>query len=197
MEAASEVDAPRARVALVNLYGEAELIPALQAGLVDGFLGVQPRLALAKEQGAGRVLSLLEDLPGALCDGPCGAGGCLVPCCALAGRADLLAKSPAAAEALVALVLASNRAIGRDPDWGAAHAAAWLGTPLSVEQRSLRTIRFFSGRDPGWDEGVRRWVARMVRTGALKGTVARGLEEGTLDRVIYDAATYERAQGRR
>lgn len=181
----SELDDPKARVVLVNLFEEGNLLSSLRDGLVDGFVGVQPYVAMAEEQKAGRVLGTFEKLPGGLCAPRPGRDPCDVPCCAVGVRESFLRGQPEAARALAALVAGAAELIRSQPARAAAWAAAWLGTPEAVERRSLPAIRFLSVRDAAWDAGAEGWVGEMVSRGTLKGRVAEAFRRGLLDRALY------------
>jgi len=56
-------DDEKAQVLLVNLNGADNLIPALENDLIDGFVIMQPFLALAQTQGVGKMIALLRDMP--------------------------------------------------------------------------------------------------------------------------------------
>ena len=116
----------KAKVTLINLHGAKNLIPALADGLIDGFVIMQPFVALAEEKKVGRAVAMLNDLPperkwkGS-------------PCCALAASDSFLQTHPLVSEALTTLMLRANRYIVNEPKKSAAQIAKWLGMPISVE----------------------------------------------------------------
>ncbi|MBI5015638.1 MAG: ABC transporter substrate-binding protein [Deltaproteobacteria bacterium] len=187
----ARIDDAGSQVALVNLYGAENLLPALRNGVVDGFVGVQPYLALAEEQGVGRVVTDLREAP---CSG---GGACAVPCCALALRTDFGAAHPEVVEAVVDMARGASRYLTDHPQQAAALVARWLGTSPEVEQRSIPTIRFVTELDSSWNRGARGWAETMVRSGGLTGAVATALKQNRLSEAIYDPTVLRHGRQRR
>ncbi|WDP91617.1 MAG: ABC transporter substrate-binding protein [Desulfobacter sp.] len=181
------LDDTEAGVILINLYGAKNLIPALKSGLIDGFVVMQPFLALAEYQGAGKGIASLSELP------PKGKWKGH-PCCAFAATQDYLEEHPIIAENMLRLMLRANAFINRFPKKSAAQVARWLGVPAEVEQKAIPTIKFIGERTRAWDHGVNEWVSSMILQGMLKGRVKQAYETGNLDREIYGMEMYQRAR---
>ncbi|MBI5557352.1 MAG: ABC transporter substrate-binding protein [Deltaproteobacteria bacterium] len=183
-------DDPRdsgAQVLLVNLFGEKNLIPALENGLVDGFVTMQPFIAMAEERGIGKVASWLADLP------PPGKwrGS---PCCALAANDAYAAANPEISAALVTLMLRSMTLIRMNPEKSAEQIAQWLDTSPAIEGKSIPTISFLQDYDQNWTRGMELWVEAMVKSNILQGKVKEAYAGGKLPQVIYNREIFDKAK---
>jgi NitT/TauT family transport system substrate-binding protein len=165
-------------IILVNLYGPKNLIPALQNGLIDGFVVNQPFLAQARYQGVGKLVARLSELP------PEGKWR-NYPCCAVAARGLFIDSHPEIASALFELLQHANRFIGEHPEQSAAQIAEWLGTPLEVETDSLSSMSFSAEMDARWENGVNTWVETMIDRYFLKGRVRDAHDQGELSELLY------------
>lgn len=183
----TELDEPSSKVVLVNLHGAKHLIPALENGLVDGFVIMQPYLALAESRGSGKLIALLNDLP------PNGRWQGH-PCCALAANDAFVEKHPEVVDAFTALTLRAQHFLLAHPELSATQVAHWLDLPAAVEARSLPTIQFDVALDDTWDQGVSFWVSSMVDNGKLNGALKDAHRHGALEQAIYDKASYDRAR---
>lgn len=181
-----KLDDPKARVILLDLHGPKNLIPSLKSGVVDGYVAMQPFLAMAESQKAGHLITYLQDFHD-------DAGGGFYPCCALAGRTSFVSANPYVAEKLLTLLLRANQFLAEHPKDAAPMVAAWLGEKPEVEALSLPTIRYLAAYDKEWERGVEAWLTDMIRTGKLKGAVKNAREKGNLPGVIYDLDLHARA----
>lgn len=174
----TELDAPGAKLVLLNLQGQENLIPALKEGFIDGFVANQPQPAKAVHAGVGKFVASLADLP------PEGQwqGS---PCCALAVDEAYARRHAEAVAAFVALMRRAGEYLTARPDEARALVAGWLGLPEAVEGASLPTIRFTSAFDTSWNRGVETWVGTMLEAGELGGEVRRAFRDGTLERRLY------------
>jgi NitT/TauT family transport system substrate-binding protein len=177
----------KVEIELINLHGPKNLIPAMENGIIDGFVIMQPFLALAETKGVGNTVALLSELP------PEGKwqGN---PCCAIAAKNKYVEDHPAATEAMLTLLRRANQFIQTNQETSAKQVAKWLGTSFEVENKSLPTIAYTTKFDEEWTRGVDFWVESMVRTGGLKLTVKEAYLEGRLSDKIYDLQTYEKVQ---
>jgi NitT/TauT family transport system substrate-binding protein len=180
-------DDSAAKIRLVNLHGAKNLIPAMENELIDGFVIMQPFLALAQTRGSGKLIALLRDLPpehkwrGH-------------PCCALAANDAFVQSHGLVAEAMTSLMLRANRFIVENPEESARQIAHWLGLPAEVEAESLPTIKFTAELDKNWDNGIDFWIESMIEGGLLKGKIKDAYTAGGVRGLIYDKDTYERAR---
>jgi NitT/TauT family transport system substrate-binding protein len=180
---------PTARIILVNVHGPKNLIPSMEAGIIDGFVIMQPYLAIAEEEEIGKTIAMLSELP------PEGRweGN---PCCALAASQNLLDSQVGATASFVALMMKANAFINSHPQETARLVSEWLGVPSSVEESSIPTIRFTTDITGSWERGVDFWIESMIAQDGLDGRVRGSFEEGEHRDLIYDLDLYRTARSR-
>lgn len=182
-----QLDDAQAKITVVNLHGAKNLIPAITNGLIDGFVIMQPYLALAEEKGAGKVIAMLSDMP------PEGKwqGN---PCCALAGNESYLQTQPEAAESLLILLMRANQFINDQPQDSARQISRWLNLSVTVVAKSLPTIQFSTDFSYSWQRGVNSWVESMIASGKLTNKVKKAHQQGRLEELIYDRKLHDKAK---
>lgn len=178
-----------AKIILVNMYGANNLIPALKNELIDGFVIMQPFMALAEESGEGRIVTLLNELP--LCDKCRG-----YPCCALAVNDAYVQNHAEIVEAMVVLMLRGNRFIEENPEISALQIAHWLDIPADIEKQSIPTIKFTTEYNEEWKQGMEFWVKNMMEEGKVQGRVKQAYEAGELEKLIYERELYNKARSK-
>ena len=176
-----------ADINLVNLHGPKNLIPALEKGLIDGFVINQPFLAKARHQGVGKLVAELGELP------PEGRWWGY-PCCAVAAQEALINTRPEIVEALLGLLRRANRLIGEHPERSAAQIARWLGTPVEVEAESLPSMTFSADMDADWERGINVWVETMIARGDLKDRVRDAHQQDGLGALLYPSRSEQAAE---
>jgi NitT/TauT family transport system substrate-binding protein len=177
---AYSLDATGVEILLVNLSGAQHLVPALQHRLVDGFVSMQPYLALAEAGGSGRLVTLLSGMTDAV-------SGRGYPCCAIAARTAALAAHREIIASFVDLMQVATEFIRNEPELSADAVSAWLGTTPEIERRSLPTTRFSMERDTDWDQGVLQWCGWMQPPGLLSSALGGGATDAALLDSVYAA----------
>jgi NitT/TauT family transport system substrate-binding protein len=181
------MDNSQAKVVGINLHGPQNMIPGLENRLIDGFVIMQPHLALAESKGIGKTIAFLKDLPPE--------GKWLgIPCCALAANISYVNKYPEASKALLTLLLRANRYITDSPGESAQLIAEWLQVPIEVEKKSIPTIHFTSDYHESWDRGIEFWVSTLVENGKLNNNVKEAYQQGRLKEKIYNRDLYDKAR---
>lgn len=181
------IDDSQAKIVVLNLHGAKNLIPALTDGLIDGFVIMQPFLALAEEKGVGKVVAMLADMPPE--------GKWLgYPCCALAGNESYLQAQPEVAEAMLTLLMRATRFINDRPRDSAKQIGRWLDLPTSMEEESLSTIQFSTDFSDSWTRGVDFWVELMIESGKLNNKVKEAYQQDNFDELIFNRKIYDRAR---
>lgn len=91
-----DMNAANVNIIVVNLHGPKNLLPALEAGVIDGYVVMQPFPAIAEYSKNGKVIAQLRNLPpeGKWEDHPC---------CALAAGDDFMKEHGDIIEALIEL----------------------------------------------------------------------------------------------
>jgi NitT/TauT family transport system substrate-binding protein len=184
---ATSTSDPNAKIIGLNLHGPKNLIPALENGLIDGFVIMQPYLALAEEKGIGKTITMLSDMP------PHGKWKG-IPCCALATNNHFAQSHPEVAEAILTLILRANQFIVKNPAESATLVSRWLQVPESVEKKALSTIIFTTDYTVTWSNGVDFWTHSMIQSGRLKSKIKKAYEEGRLEQEIYNRNLYDKAR---
>jgi len=174
------------QVELVNLYGAKNLIPALKNKLIDGFVIMQPFLALAEAQGVGKTIAQLSELP------PNGKwkGN---PCCAVAGRIAFVKQHQKIVTDFLTLLARASIFIQNDPETSAHQIAKWLGTSYEVERASIPTIAYTTEFNKQWEKGVDFWVEQMVASGKLNHEIKAAYEQKNITQKVYDLSIYQKA----
>lgn len=185
---ATSASDPNAKIIGLNLHGPKNLIPALENGLIDGFVIMQPYLALAEEKGVGKAVTTLSDMP------PYGKWKG-IPCCALAASDYYAQSQPEVAESMIILLLRANRFITEKPAESAKLVSKWLQLPESVEKNALSTIIFTTDYTETWNTGMDFWTQSMIQSGKLKNKVKEAYEEDRLEQKIYNRNLYDKARG--
>ena len=181
------LDDTKVKVQLLNLYGAKNLVPALEKGLIDGFVVMQPFLAKAKMKGVVKVVAMLQELhPSGKWRGH--------PCCALAARCRYLKDHPKISLAMLTLFMRANRFIREHPGKSARQIAGWLNISPKVEAESLRSIIFTNEWGGSWQKGLRQWIEMMVSAGALKGKVKKAYQTRSACELICDNEIYRHAK---
>lgn len=176
-----------AKIILINLHGPQNLIPSLQAGVIDGFVINQPFVAQAVYAGVGKEIASLSSLP------PEGQwrGN---PCCAIAATESIIAAQPETINALTTMFLQANRFIQENPEEAALTISAWLGQKAEVERLSLPTIRFTTDLDGDWERGINIWVNSMLESKKFSGKIMESKAKGSTNQLIYAYQVYKQAK---
>lgn len=177
----------KAQLLLYNLHGPQNLIPALVNGLIDGFVVMQPYVALAEQQQVGTAVAQLAEMPPARK----WAGQ---PCCAVAANGNLLNRERKLLEKMVTLLLRANRYLQEHQDEGAQLAANWLGKPYEVEQRSVPTISYLVDYPDEWHRGIAFWLDSLKKDGRLQGKINSVEQSSEVEALLYDMSIYRQAR---
>jgi len=176
-----------AKVIVFNLHGAKNLIPALKNDLIDGFVVMQPFVALAEYQQVGKTVANL-------CDLPPDRQWADHPCCALAAGDRMLDFQRDVLVKLTSLLLSANRYLQQNQQQGAELVANWLGRPLEVEQLSLPTINYLVDYPANWDSGVEFWIGAMEQQQLLDGAVRAAKKQDRVKDLLYDNSVYLKAR---
>jgi NitT/TauT family transport system substrate-binding protein len=178
-----------AMISMINLFGAKNLIPALENGLVDGFVVNQPFPALAEYKQVGRTIVNLDEMPPENYWQN-------HPCCVLSSKSKFYQKQPKLALQLATLFLRANRFIVNNPDQAIAQVAEWLQLPVEVEQKSIPSIKFVIDYDEGWNRGTSFLIKALVESKKLTGKVKKAYEDKTALELIYNLDLLENARQR-
>lgn len=186
IKASADIDDAGAKVVLVDLHGPKNFISSLKGRVVDGFIAMQPFVAVAQDEKLGNLVAVLEDFSDEK-------GSGLYPCCALAARTGFIEREEDTVVKLVRLLMSANLYLAKNPGEASTVVAAWLGEKPGVEAVSLPTIRFIAGFDEQWRRGVNEWIRDMAGAGKIRGKVKTASENGRIDEVLYDLSIHGKA----
>lgn len=173
------------QVQMVNVKGGGKLNVALGSDLIEGYAGNNPFPAIAVEQGMGRIICDLEELPpGTFRNHPC--------CCIAANTKALEGKSEAIVDLLV-LFLQANETINSDLEKTIASTIRWIGTSESVERMSIPTSGYSMEPSAQWHQTMGKWIEAMNGLGIFRGKL-EGLESEKVPQAAYDLSLLEKAR---
>ena len=174
-------------VHMINTKGGGKLNVALGGDIVAGYVGNNPFPAIAVDQGMGRIVCDLEDLPpGTFRNHPC--------CCIAANTSAIESKSEAIVDLLVLFMMA-NETINSDIDKAVASAVKWIGTSESVERMSIPTSGYSMVKSEVWQSTMDKWVEAMNGLGTFTGSL-KGLEAADVCGMAYDMTLHEKANAK-
>jgi len=173
------------QVHMVNVNGGSKLNVSLGSGLIDGYAGNNPFPAIAVEQGIGRIICDLEELPPGTFRNH--------PCCCIAANTNILQEKSKAIVNLLVLFLQANETINSDPDKTVASAVRWIGTSESVEKMSIPTSGYSMEPSALWHRTMGKWMEAMNGLGIFRGKL-QGLEPEEIPEVAYDLSLLETAR---
>lgn len=174
-------------VHLINTKGGGKLNISLGGGLIDAYVGNNPFPSIAVEQGIGKIICDLEDLPPGNFKNH--------PCCCIAANTDAIEQKGEAIAAMLVLFRRANDIINSDLDKAVAAAARWLGTSETVERMSIPTSGYSLEPDAQWHAAMTRWVEALNRLGVFNGS----LKDASYQKVqqqAYDLSLLEKAKER-
>jgi NitT/TauT family transport system substrate-binding protein len=175
------------QVHMVNVKGGGKLNVSLSGGLIDGYAGNNPFPSVAVEQGLGRIICDLEDLPpGTFRDHPC--------CCIAANTSVSEGKSEAVA-ALLALFVKATETINSEPDKAVAAAVRWIGTSEAVEQMSIPTSGYSMDVSERWTATMGQWITAMDGLEVFRDKL-KGQSPEAAAKIAYDFSLLDKARQR-
>ncbi len=173
------------QVHMVNVKGGGKLNVALSGGLVDGYVGNNPFPSIAIEQGAGRIICDLEELPpGTFRDHPC---------CCIAANTTVIAGKSEAIVGLLALFMKGTETINSEPDKAVAAAVRWIGTSEAVERMSIPTSGYSMDVSERWIGTMGKWITTMDGLDIFRDKL-KGQSAETAATVAYDFTLLEKAR---
>lgn len=143
------------KVLTVNLQEDQNMLPAMEAGTVDGVVANEPYPSLLVSKGLGRRVADLSSLP------PQGAWEGH-PCCVVAATQGALAEKRAAITSLLKAILAGADLMARDPEAAFKAEARWTKTPPEVARQSVPNVTYLSRADERWQNAVTTWLELMA-----------------------------------
>jgi len=171
------------KIELVNLQDEANMVPSLLNGAVDGFVVNQPHASVAVYKKAGRIVCDLSTLP------PHGKWE-RHPCCCVAATEQATAEHRDILKGFLKVLHAATDLIMSDQELAIKDAAAWTKLPEEVERDSVPSVKYMNVPTAKWKAGMETWAEMMTElgrfTGDLKGKSPREVAEFVCDLSIIE-----------
>jgi NitT/TauT family transport system substrate-binding protein len=180
------------------LYTGFGTMPTLMATKqIDGYIAWQPFVEVAPMAGFGKVLSYTGDLPP-------DAVWKNHPCCVLAAREDLMARSPDLVNAVTAATILSTRYVNEHQEESGAIVADWLAgkgnftygnisvSSVDAMTRAIYTVKFTNEPTDAWENGILKFMAAQRDLGVLKGPLSNSTDDAS-KALIFDTGPYRAA----
>ncbi|MFH1742531.1 MAG: ABC transporter substrate-binding protein [bacterium] len=152
------------KVELVNLQDEANMVPSLLSGAVDGFVVNQPHASVAVHKGAGKIICDLSALPP---DGKWKQH----PCCCVASSESMIASHREVLKGFLKVLCGATDLIHSDQSLAVRDAATWTKFPEDVEADSVPSVNYINAPSPEWLAGMRTWAEMMGEIGKFSGSL--------------------------
>ncbi len=149
-------------VHMINLQGDANMVPSLASGAVDGIVMNQPACSTAKIKGIGHIVCDLEDLP------PTGLWKDHA-CCCIAATDKVMADHPDVVSALLEITVIATDYINEDKKKAAQLAAEWTKLPLEIELDSVPTINYIAEFTEAYIKNLIVWAEIMNEMNQFSG----------------------------
>jgi len=171
-------DGKPVQVITVNLQGAQNMVPALEAGAVDGVVVNEPKASLLVHKGLGRKVADLSELP------PRGRWEGH-PCCVVASTEGALREKREAVKSLLRVIVAGADVMAVEPGKAFAAEARWTRTPAAVGRMSIPEVSYLIRPDREWQEAVDTWIELMVSMNRFNRNF-KGLRTGEIRRALLD-----------
>jgi NitT/TauT family transport system substrate-binding protein len=171
-------DGKPVQVITVNLQGAQNMVPAMEAGAVDGVVVNEPKASLLVHKGLGRKVADLSGLP------PRGRWEGH-PCCVVASTERVLREKREAVKSLLRLIVAGADVMAVDPGKAFAAEARWTKTPAPVGRMSIPEVSYVIRPDEEWQEAVDTWIELMVSMNRFNKNF-KALPAGEIRRALLD-----------
>jgi NitT/TauT family transport system substrate-binding protein len=166
------------QVMMVNLQGDENTLPSMEAGLVDGVVANEPMPSILVHKKAGHRVVDLSSLP------PAGKWK-NHPCCVVAATDAALRDKRAIITSLLKAIAAGTDIIQRDRQKALAAEAAWTRTAPEIGAKSIRNVNYVARADQAWLAAVDTWIDLMQSSNGfqkgLKGKTAVAIRAALFD----------------
>ena len=175
-----------ADILFINMKGHGNLVAALNNKISQGIIGAQPFPSVTIDQGVGRLILNLQDVPPA----QRWAGHA---CCSLEATSKFLTQDPALASKVLSLIALGVDMANTRKDLTAKTCSSWLGISESVETVAMQSMTYTTTAGPRWIESVDEYAKTMdgmgMFTGKLKGVQGKALASKAFDFSMMNQTT--------
>lgn len=166
------------QVLTVNLQGDENALPSLEAGLVDGVVVNEPTPSMLVHKKVGHKVADLSALPPK--DRWKGH-----PCCVVAATEAALKEKREIIKSLLKVIAAGADLMSKDIEKAIAAEAEWTKTPPEIGRKSIMNVSYVIRPDETWQKAVDTWLDMMAGSNQfqrnLKGKSAKEIDALLLD----------------
>lgn len=165
-----------ADVLLVDLKGVKNLFSSISSGAVDGWVCASHYPELAENQGVGKIVLDLRDLPpeGKWHD---------FPCCIFAATSDIIEAYPEVMDAMVDLLTYSTNWCQENKEESSAILAQAIGIPEEVTKAT--SLVFTTNPSETWINGIGLYVELLNKIGIFEGDM-KGVPFDQVQKDFFD-----------
>lgn len=165
-----------AKILYVNLKGISNVQPALASHEVEAFVAPDPQPQLAVQNGYGRLLRTLRELPP-------DQKWKDFPCCTVSATEDIIDRNPAIVQEFINFLHCSGGWCTKNQE----EASKIAGQMLGLDEKAARTAMpvYLDEMTPGWLTGVQANVKVLDESGYLKGKV-KGKDTDEIKKILLN-----------
>lgn len=163
-------------ILLINLKGTANLIPALNSGEVDAWVGPSPFPELAEVEEAGKIILDMRDLP------PSGKWYDF-PCCVFSATDKAIEENPDEIEKFFELLTIASNFANDEKEETAKIVAEWMG--VSEEAAKRTTTKYSTEPNESWFNNVNVTYESLKNSDKFNGELKDKSLEEVKDKVFY------------
>jgi len=178
----------KADVRFVNMKGHGNLVAALNNHITDAIIGAQPFPAVTIDQGVGRFIMNLQDMPPAQRWRD-------HACCSLEAAGAFMKRDPELATQMLMLLALGAEVSNTQKDLTAQACSEWLGVPAGVETVAMQSLSYTTVPSEPWRRSVSVYAQVMGRMGLLDGAL-RDAQGPVLETKAFDFQMIEKARAR-
>ena len=178
-------DGKPTQVMLMNLQGDENTLPSMEAGLVDGVVANEPMPSILVHKKAGHRVADLSSLP------PAGKWKDH-PCCVVAATDAALRDKRAIVRSLLKAIAAGSDIILRDRKKALAAEARWTKTAPEIGEKSIQNVNYLARPDQAWLAAVDTWTAMMQASNGFQKNL-KGKSPADIRTALFDMKPLEEA----
>lgn len=176
-----------ADIRFINMKGHGNLVAALNNRIADGIIGAQPFPAVTIDQGVGRFILNLQDMPPG--------GWHDHACCSVEAGAAFIKQDPELVTQMLMLLTLGAEVCQTRKDLAALACSEWLGIPVGVEEVAMQSLRYTTVAGDSWRKSVAAYARVMENMGLFDGAL-NGVQAPVLADRTFDFRHSEKARQR-
>jgi NitT/TauT family transport system substrate-binding protein len=173
------------QIITMNLQGDENTLPSMEAGLVDGVVANEPMPSLLVHRKVGRRVADLSLLP------PAGKWKDH-PCCVVAANEHSLREKRHMVTSLLKVIAAGSDILMRDRAKGLAAETRWTKTPPAVGEESIVHVSYVARADKTWLASVDTWSEMMISSKTFQKNL-KGKSPADIRSISFDLGPLNQA----